>query len=117
MINPKHIGALVSRHTRLLTNWVPQEAIRSFAVRFASSAGHLTQENCILNKLDNKVAIVSDSGRCFRFLDLPNRTILSSTVSARRVPRKRRDVGGEFCNPRSELMRAGPGFNRSDSTP
>jgi len=40
-----------------------------------------------LNKLDNKVAVVSSSGRCFRFLDLPNRTILSSTVSARRVPR------------------------------
>ena len=35
-----------------------------------------------MNKLDNKVAIGSGSGRCFRFLDLPNRTILSSTVSA-----------------------------------
>ena len=41
----------------------------------------------------------------------------ASTVSARRVPRKRRDVGGEFRNPRSEPMRAGPGFDRSDSTP
>src|SRR5260221_10709141 len=49
-----------------------------------------------MNGAADKVAIVSGSGLCFRFLDSPNPAILSGAVSDRRVSRTRARCGGDF---------------------